>query len=170
VWQSFDSPTDTLLPTQRLTASMKLVSTTGLHAPGHYIFHVTDTSILSLIYDDADSHEIYWPDPDYGEYQNNRNRYNSTRFGGLDDTETSFRVILPTRKHLLPLIKVMESKEGLLWTLMAISGSTAWIFQMGHGQFPGLQCLSHAIFMACVVQMGSAATCLHLHALAHLGM
>jgi hypothetical protein len=43
VWQSFDSPTDTLLPTQSITTSMKLVSTTGLHAPGHYIFHFTDT-------------------------------------------------------------------------------------------------------------------------------
>ncbi|KAL6598264.1 hypothetical protein ACP70R_046429 [Stipagrostis hirtigluma subsp. patula] len=85
VWQSFDSPTDTLLPTQRITAATKLVSTTGLHVPGHYIFHFTDSSILSLIYNDANVHEIYWPDPDNGEYQNNRNRYNSTRLGVLDD-------------------------------------------------------------------------------------
>ncbi|OEL18868.1 putative receptor protein kinase ZmPK1 [Dichanthelium oligosanthes] len=62
VWQSFDSPTDTLLPTQRITATTKLVSTTGLHVP----------------------------DPDNGEYQNNRNRYNSTRFGGLDDAGNFF--------------------------------------------------------------------------------
>ncbi|KAF8729000.1 hypothetical protein HU200_018311 [Digitaria exilis] len=47
VWQSFDSPTDTLLPTQRITAATAL-------------------------------------------YQNNRNRYNSTRFGGLDDTGNFF--------------------------------------------------------------------------------
>ncbi|CAL4923207.1 unnamed protein product [Urochloa decumbens] len=90
VWQSFDSPTDTLLPTQRITAATRLVSTTGLHVPGHYIFHFTDSSILSLIYDDTDVHEIYWPDPDNGEYENNRNRYNSTRFGGLDDTGNFF--------------------------------------------------------------------------------
>uniref|UniRef100_A0A0E0KF64 Receptor-like serine/threonine-protein kinase n=1 Tax=Oryza punctata TaxID=4537 RepID=A0A0E0KF64_ORYPU len=85
VWQSFDSPTDTLLPTQNITATTKLVSTTGLYVPGHYIFRFTDSSILSLIYDDADVHEIYWPDPDGGEYQNKRNRYNSTRMGFLDD-------------------------------------------------------------------------------------
>ncbi|RLN18171.1 putative receptor protein kinase ZmPK1 [Panicum miliaceum] len=90
VWQSFDSPTDTLLPTQRITATTKLVSTTGLHVPGHHIFHFTDSSILSLIYDDANFHEIYWPDPDNGEYQNNRNRYNSTRFGGLDEMGNFF--------------------------------------------------------------------------------
>lgn len=63
LWQSFDSPTDTLLPGQHINAATKLVSTTGLHVPGHYIFHFTDSSILSLIYDDADVHEIYWPDP-----------------------------------------------------------------------------------------------------------
>ncbi|KAJ1296678.1 hypothetical protein BS78_01G320900 [Paspalum vaginatum] len=90
VWQSFDSPTDTLLPTQRMTAATTLVSTTGLHVPGHYIFHFTDSSILSLIYDDVDVHEIYWPDPDNGEYQNNRNRDNSTRLAGLDDAGRFF--------------------------------------------------------------------------------
>ncbi|OEL18876.1 putative receptor protein kinase ZmPK1 [Dichanthelium oligosanthes] len=90
VWQSFDSPTDTLLPTQHISASTKLVSTTGLHVPGHYIFHFTDSSILSLIYDDANVHEIYWPDPDNGEYQNNRNRYNSTRLAGLDERGNFF--------------------------------------------------------------------------------
>ncbi|XP_066165142.1 putative receptor protein kinase ZmPK1 isoform X2 [Oryza sativa Japonica Group] len=85
VWQSFDSPTDTLLPTQKITAATKLVSTTGLYVPGHYTFHFTDSSILSLMYDDADVHEIYWPDPDRGEYGNKRNRYNNTRMGFLDD-------------------------------------------------------------------------------------
>ncbi|PAN49118.1 hypothetical protein PAHAL_9G427300 [Panicum hallii] len=85
LWQSFDSPTDTLLPSQCINAATKLVSTTGLHVPGHYIFHFTDSSILSLIYDDVDVHEIYWPDPDNGEYQNSRNRYNSTRLAGLDE-------------------------------------------------------------------------------------
>ncbi|KAF8729004.1 hypothetical protein HU200_018315 [Digitaria exilis] len=90
VWKSFDSPTDTLVPTQRITASTKLVSTTGFYVPGHYIFHFTDSSILSLIYDDVDVHEIYWPDPDNGVYQNNRNKYNSTRLAVLDDTGKFF--------------------------------------------------------------------------------
>ena len=43
VWQSFDSPTDTLLPGQRITATTKLVPTTGLHVPGHFIFHISIT-------------------------------------------------------------------------------------------------------------------------------
>ncbi|KAM3318250.1 hypothetical protein ACQJBY_035784 [Aegilops geniculata] len=34
IWQSFDSPTDTILPTQHFTASTKLVPTTRSHASG----------------------------------------------------------------------------------------------------------------------------------------
>jgi hypothetical protein len=90
VWQSFDSPTDTLLPTQRITSTTTLVSTTRLHVPGPYMFHFTDSSILSLINDDAGVHEIYWPDPDKGEYQNDRNRYNNTRLGVVDDAGRFF--------------------------------------------------------------------------------
>lgn len=85
VWQSFDSPTDTLVPTQPITATTKLVSATQLHVRGHYIFRFGDMSILSLIYDDPDVSDIYWPDPDTPVFQNNRNRYNNTRLGVLDD-------------------------------------------------------------------------------------
>ncbi|KAL6620065.1 hypothetical protein ACP70R_035204 [Stipagrostis hirtigluma subsp. patula] len=86
VWQSFDSPTDTFLPTQHISATKKLVSTTQLHVPGHYFFRFTDQSILSLIYDDTNVSGIYWPDPDYQYYENNRNHYNSTRVASLDDS------------------------------------------------------------------------------------
>ncbi|KAM0832586.1 hypothetical protein ACQ4PT_064795 [Festuca glaucescens] len=40
IWQSFDSPTDTFLPTQRITASTKLVPTTQSPVPGNYITKV----------------------------------------------------------------------------------------------------------------------------------
>ncbi|KAI4996983.1 hypothetical protein ZWY2020_052325 [Hordeum vulgare] len=85
VWQSFDSPTDTFLPTQRITATAKIVSTSRLHVPGHYTFRFSDQSMLSLFYDDTNVSDIYWPDPDYQYYENNRNLYNSTRMGSLDD-------------------------------------------------------------------------------------
>ncbi|CAN6294680.1 unnamed protein product [Urochloa humidicola] len=103
VWQSFDSPTDTLLPTQRITASTKLVSTTGLHAAGQYIFSFTDSSAPSLVYVivDAYVHDIYWPDPDNEEYQNQRNVYNSTMLGGLlDETGNFFLSDFPNQQAL----------------------------------------------------------------------
>ncbi|TVU16976.1 hypothetical protein EJB05_32981, partial [Eragrostis curvula] len=85
LWQSFDSPTDTLLPTQRFTATTKLIASTQLHISGHYILSFGDMSILSLIYDDPDVSDIYWPDPDTPFFGNDRKRYNNTRLGVLDD-------------------------------------------------------------------------------------
>ncbi|KAK3140425.1 hypothetical protein QOZ80_5AG0400780 [Eleusine coracana subsp. coracana] len=86
VWQSFDSPTDTFLPTQHITASVKLVPTNELHGPGNYIFRFNDLSALSLIYNVPEVSDIYWPDPDQTLYQDGRNQYNSTRLGFLDNS------------------------------------------------------------------------------------
>nr|XP_051208463.1 putative receptor protein kinase ZmPK1 [Lolium perenne] len=85
IWQSFDSPTDTFLPTQPITASTKLVPTTQSPVPGNYIFRFSDLSVLSLIYDTPEASDIYWPDPDQTLYQDNRNQYNNTRLGMLDN-------------------------------------------------------------------------------------
>uniref|UniRef100_A0A0D9XNS0 non-specific serine/threonine protein kinase n=1 Tax=Leersia perrieri TaxID=77586 RepID=A0A0D9XNS0_9ORYZ len=101
VWQSFDSPTDTFLPSQLISATTKLVSTTKLQAPGHYSFRFSDQSILSLIYDDNNDSSIYWPDPDYQYYENNRNLYNSTRIGSLNDSGEFFASDLANHKALV---------------------------------------------------------------------
>lgn len=86
VWQSFDSPTDTFLPTQLITATTKLVPTTQSHSPGNYIFRFSDLSVLSLIYHVPEASDIYWPDPDQNIYQDGRNQYNSTRLGILGNS------------------------------------------------------------------------------------
>jgi hypothetical protein len=127
VWQSFDSPTDTLLPTQRITADTKLVSSTmGLQlAPGHYISHFTDASILSLIYDDVNVHDVYWPDPDTGEYQNNRNRYNSTRLAFLDNTGNFFSSDFANQQ---PLVASDQGPGGFLHCVCMVL-----CFEMGVG-------------------------------------
>jgi hypothetical protein len=86
VWQSFDSPTNTFLPTQHITATTKLVPTTQSHSPGNYIFRFSDLSVLSLIYHVPEVSDIYWPDPDKTIYQDGRNQYNNTRLGILGNT------------------------------------------------------------------------------------
>lgn len=86
VWQSFDSPTDTFLPTQLITAATRLVPTTQSRSPGNYIFRFSDLSVLSLIYHVPQVSDIYWPDPDQNLYQDGRNQYNSTRLGMLTDS------------------------------------------------------------------------------------
>ncbi|KAG8075432.1 hypothetical protein GUJ93_ZPchr0006g44530 [Zizania palustris] len=84
LWQSFDSPTDTLLPTQSITAAIKLVSTNRLLVPGHFSFHFDDQYLLTLFDDEKDISFIYWPEPRGNIWQKKRNPFNSTRNGILD--------------------------------------------------------------------------------------
>ncbi|XP_022681778.1 putative receptor protein kinase ZmPK1 isoform X1 [Setaria italica] len=63
LWQSFTSPTDTLLPTQRINATIELVSTNRLLVPGHYGLHFDDQMLISLFENEKDVSFIYWPDP-----------------------------------------------------------------------------------------------------------
>ncbi|KAJ1256805.1 hypothetical protein BS78_K305900 [Paspalum vaginatum] len=65
LWQSFASPTDTLLPNQNITYTMKkLESSNGLLVRGHYSLHFDDQLLISL-FDDQKGHSfIYWPNPD----------------------------------------------------------------------------------------------------------
>lgn len=84
LWQSFDSPTDTLLPTQRITASTKLVSTNRLLVPGHYSFRFDDQYLLSLFDDEKNISFIYWPNPRMTIWAKGRVQFNSTMSGALD--------------------------------------------------------------------------------------
>ncbi|KAF8652120.1 hypothetical protein HU200_063070 [Digitaria exilis] len=84
LWQSFDSPADTLLPTQRLTAPTKLVSTNRLLVPGHYSFRFDDQYLLSLFDDEKDISFIYWPNPRRTIWEKLRVQFNSTTSGALD--------------------------------------------------------------------------------------
>ncbi|XP_062178875.1 putative receptor protein kinase ZmPK1 [Phragmites australis] len=84
LWQSFSSPTDTLLPTQSITAPTKLVSTNRLLVPGHYSFHFDDQYLLSLFNDEKDISFIYWPNPSRTIWEKLRIPFNSTTTGALD--------------------------------------------------------------------------------------
>lgn len=80
VWQSFDSPTDTLLPSQNLTRETKLVSPSGYH-----ILYFDNDNVLRLPYNGPDITSIYWPSPDYNALQNGRTRFNSSKIAVLDN-------------------------------------------------------------------------------------
>ncbi|CAN6326195.1 unnamed protein product [Urochloa humidicola] len=87
VWQSFDSPTDTLLPAQRFTAATHLVSRGGrgrLLAAGYYSLGFSDYAMLSLFYDNHNFSSIYWPNPYNNYVANKRKIYNFTREAALD--------------------------------------------------------------------------------------
>ncbi|TKY63817.1 putative receptor protein kinase ZmPK1 [Spatholobus suberectus] len=93
LWQSFDSPTDTLLPGQILTGGRftKLVSSRseGNYSSGFYKLFFDNDNVLRLQYEGPQVSSVYWPDPwltsnnDFG--GNGRSTYNSSRVAVLDD-------------------------------------------------------------------------------------
>ncbi|CAN6277190.1 unnamed protein product [Urochloa humidicola] len=86
LWQSFDWPTDTLLPDQPITRYKRLVSASarGLPYSGYYNLYFDSNNILNLIYDGPEISSNYWPDPFKQWWENNRTAYNSSRYGSLD--------------------------------------------------------------------------------------
>ncbi|KAH7678137.1 S-receptor-like serine/threonine-protein kinase protein [Dioscorea alata] len=88
LWQSFDSPTDTLLPTQPITKNKKLVSSMpgGSVSSGYYSFYFDNDNVMKLTYKGPQVSGIYWPNPDYNIWQNGRYNYNSSRYAVLDES------------------------------------------------------------------------------------
>ncbi|XP_037469622.1 putative receptor protein kinase ZmPK1 [Triticum dicoccoides] len=84
LWQSFHSPTDTLLPYQNITSATKLVSTSRLLVPGRFSFHFDDQHLLTLFDDEKDISFIYWPNPNSDIWTKQRNSFNTTTIGVLD--------------------------------------------------------------------------------------
>ncbi|GLJ05030.1 hypothetical protein SUGI_0009750 [Cryptomeria japonica] len=86
IWQSFDSPTDTLLPQQLFTKKTQLISRVGSdnYRSGYYRFYFNDDSYLSLIYEGLNISSKYWPDPEKLPIDNGRSIYNITRVAVLD--------------------------------------------------------------------------------------
>ncbi|KAL2509620.1 putative receptor protein kinase ZmPK1 [Forsythia ovata] len=67
LWQSFDVPTDTLLPSQILTKDKRLTSSSrkGSFEPGYFNLCFGSDNVLSLIYDSPETSSLYWPNPDF---------------------------------------------------------------------------------------------------------
>ncbi|RVW99958.1 putative receptor protein kinase ZmPK1 [Vitis vinifera] len=86
-WQSFDSPTDTLLPHQPLTRNTRLVSsrTKTNFFSGFYKLYFDNNNVLSLVFDGRDASSIYWPPSWLVSWQAGRSAYNSSRTALLDN-------------------------------------------------------------------------------------
>ncbi|KAJ8763274.1 hypothetical protein K2173_026175 [Erythroxylum novogranatense] len=87
LWQSFDSPTDTLLPRQPLTRDTQLVSSRGRTnlSSGFYKLFFDNDNVLSLLYDGPEISSVYWPYPWLLSYEAGRFPYNSSRTALLDN-------------------------------------------------------------------------------------
>ncbi|BBH06191.1 hypothetical protein Prudu_017767 [Prunus dulcis] len=87
IWQSFDSPTDTLLPSQRLVKNTTLVSvkSQGTYLSGFYNFKFVDNNVLYLVYNGPLLSSVYWPKTDGTVFDIGRTPYNSSRLAVLDE-------------------------------------------------------------------------------------
>ncbi|KAL1821890.1 hypothetical protein ACET3Z_016759 [Daucus carota] len=86
IWQSFDSPTDTLLPNQALTRERRLVaSRSGTnYSSGFYKLIFSDDNILSLVFNGLETDSVYWPDNSGLPWEVGRTSYNESRNAVLD--------------------------------------------------------------------------------------
>ncbi|GLJ05006.1 hypothetical protein SUGI_0009280 [Cryptomeria japonica] len=89
VWQSFDSPTDTLLPEQPFTKDTKLISRMelGNYKSGYYRFYFNDENYLGMIYEGLNLSSKYWPpqgNTPCDVFGLGRTTYNITRLASLD--------------------------------------------------------------------------------------
>jgi len=84
IWQSFDSPTDTLLPTQPLTERGALVSPRSAtnHSSGLYKLYFDDESFLRLLYKGHTFPGAYWQAS--WQLPTGRTNYNITKIALLD--------------------------------------------------------------------------------------
>ncbi|XP_058221132.1 putative receptor protein kinase ZmPK1 [Rhododendron vialii] len=80
IWESFDSPTDTLLPNQPMTRHSKLVSSRSRNnfSSGFYSLFFNYDNVLRLLFDNAEASSIYWPDPWLNSWQAGRSTYNNS--------------------------------------------------------------------------------------------
>ncbi|XXG84890.1 hypothetical protein AAC387_Pa11g0099 [Persea americana] len=86
LWQSFDFPTDTLLPLQVFTKEMKLVASRSQtnYSSGFYSFFFDDDNILHLLYSSPNISSAYWPDPGLLSWEAERSTYNSSWMAVFD--------------------------------------------------------------------------------------
>ncbi|KAE9592478.1 hypothetical protein Lal_00028661 [Lupinus albus] len=86
LWQSFDFPTDTLLPQQQLTRHSTLVSprSNTNYSSGYYHLFFDNDNILRLLYNGPEISSIYWPDPWLVSWNAGRSTYNTSRIAVLD--------------------------------------------------------------------------------------
>ncbi|KAI4337015.1 hypothetical protein L6164_015477 [Bauhinia variegata] len=86
LWQSFDSPTDTLLPGQPLTELASLVSSrsTTNYSSGLYRLYFDNDNVLRLLFKGPNVSSVYWPFSWLLPVDAGRSTYNISKIAVLD--------------------------------------------------------------------------------------
>ncbi|KAL3734887.1 hypothetical protein ACJRO7_024118 [Eucalyptus globulus] len=85
-WQSFDTPTNTLLPLQNLTRNTPLVSHRSKNnfSSGYYRLYFDNDNLLRLLFCGPKITSIYWPNPWLNSWDAGRTSWNDSRVAILD--------------------------------------------------------------------------------------
>ncbi|KAF7140800.1 hypothetical protein RHSIM_Rhsim06G0055700 [Rhododendron simsii] len=88
IWESFDWPTDTLLPNQPITRNSKLVSSRSHKnfSSGFYALFFDYDNVLHLIFDSEGASSMYWPDPGLLSWAAGRNTWNNSPNAAFNST------------------------------------------------------------------------------------
>ncbi|KAF7830586.1 putative receptor protein kinase ZmPK1 [Senna tora] len=86
LWQSFDSPTDTLLPGQPVTEKASLISfrSTTNFSSGFYKLYFDNDNVLRLVYRSPSLSSVYWSPPWSLPVDEGRSTYNVSKIAVLD--------------------------------------------------------------------------------------
>ncbi|KAI3785443.1 hypothetical protein L1987_44561 [Smallanthus sonchifolius] len=86
IWQSFGSPTNTLLPLQQLTKDTPLVSSRSStnYSSGFYKLYFDNDNVIRLVYNGPRVAGIYWPDSRKTAWASGRSTFASRRTATLD--------------------------------------------------------------------------------------
>ncbi|XP_042939647.1 putative receptor protein kinase ZmPK1 [Carya illinoinensis] len=139
IWQSFDSPTDTLLPQQTLTRISTLVSKSSEVdcSSGYYKLFFDNDNVLRLLYQGPVVSSLYWPDPELSDPGlAGRSMYNSSRAAVLNESgyfwSSDHLVIQATDFGVKTHRRLTIDRDGnlRLYGLEAMNEGWDWGFKM----------------------------------------
>ncbi|KAM0019365.1 putative protein kinase RLK-Pelle-SD-2b family [Helianthus debilis subsp. tardiflorus] len=86
IWQSFSSPTNTILPNQPFTKDTSLTSLRSLtnFSAGFYKLYFDNDNVIKLLYNRDEVTSVFWPSPWLLPTLAGRSTYNNSRFASLD--------------------------------------------------------------------------------------
>nr|GME00225.1 putative receptor protein kinase ZmPK1 [Ipomoea batatas] len=120
LWQSFDSPTDVLLPQQRITGASNLVSARSLtnHSSGFYKLFFDADNVLRLLYDGFGLTSVFWPSPWLVSWEAGRTTYNSSKTAFLNPfghfySSDDFKFNTADHRESIPRILKLDSDGNL---------------------------------------------------------
>jgi hypothetical protein len=135
IWQSFDSPTDTLLPQQALTRISSLVSKKSQadYSSGYYKLYFDNDNVLRLLHQGLTISSLYWPAPWFDDPgQAGRSRYNTSRDGifnvsGYFLSSDHFEFRAADFGEVIPRRLTVDSDGNLRLYSLQVNSSRDWV-------------------------------------------